>query len=94
MSQSHSPLDTTLEVVDSSVPSSVVCKWLNVILDLNGILCVSKERRFLPKGQVYNLVSNVHSSVLPVVVDLKAVFVRPQCLDFLRNLNFITNVSV
>ena len=94
MSQSHSPLDAALEAVDRSVPSRVVGRWLNVILDLNGILCVSKERRFLPKDQVYNLVSNAHSSVLPAAVGPKAVFVRPHCLDFLRELNLIANVSV
>ena len=30
-------------------PSRAVNRWLNVILDLNGILCVCEEYRFLPK---------------------------------------------
>ena len=30
-------------------PSRVVSRWLNVVLDLNGILCVCVEYRFLPR---------------------------------------------
>jgi hypothetical protein len=28
-------------------------KWLNVVLDLNGILCVCQEKRLMPKSQAY-----------------------------------------
>lgn len=93
-SQSLSPLDAAPADIGPSVPSRVAAKWLNVILDLNGILCVSKDRRLMPENQVYNLVSNSHSSVLPAAIGIKAVFVRPHCHDFLRELSLIANVSV
>jgi hypothetical protein len=90
-SQSLSPLDAAPAGVGHP---RVAGKWLNVILDLNGILCVSKDRRFMPENQVYNVVSNAHSSVLPAAIGIKAVFVRPHCHDFLRELTLIANVSV
>ena len=93
-SPSHSPVDAAVEAIDRPITSKVVGRWLNVILDVNGILCVSKEKRLMPKDQGYNLVSNAHSSVLPALVGPKAVFVRPHCLQFLRELNLIANVSV
>ena len=69
-------------------------RWLNIILDLNGILCVCKERRYLPKEQLYNDLSQPHSAVLPAVVGPKAVYVRPHCQPFLRELALIAYISV
>lgn len=94
VSCSHIAVDAALEAVGRSIPLRVTSRWLNVILDLNGILCVCKDRRVVPKDQVYNLVSNAHSSVLPAPIGPKAVFVRPHCLDFLRELTAIAYVSV
>ena len=69
-------------------------KWLNVILDLNGILCVCEEKRFLPRNQQYNTVRGRHSSTVPSIVGPKAVFVRPSCLRFLENLSRFADISV
>jgi hypothetical protein len=63
------------------VLSSNVPRWLNVIVDLNGILCscVQKssgsrkgyqQKRFFPKGFV-------HSASVPMCIGPKAVYIRP-----------------
>ena len=93
-SLSHSRVGAAVEPVDHAFLSSVVGRWLNVILDLNGILCVCLEQRHMAKDQVYNDISQPHSSVLPTVVSPKAVYVRPHCLDFLRELSLVAYVSV
>ena len=82
------------EIVDRSFQTRVVGRWLNVILDLNGILCVSKERRHMPKDQVYNGISYPHSAVVPAAVGPKAVFVRPHCHEFLRDLCLVAYVTI
>lgn len=94
ISHLHSPLDAPLEAVSRSVLTRVADKWLNVILNLNGILCVSKERGLLPKDQVYNLISNTQSFVVRFAIDLKTVFVWLHYLEFLCELNMIANISV
>jgi hypothetical protein len=43
---------------------------------------------------VYNDISQPHSSVLPAAVGPKAVYVRPHCLEFLRELSLVAYVSV
>ncbi len=93
-SLSQSGVGAAVEPVDHAFLSSAVGRWLNVILDLNGILCVCLDRRHMAKDQVYNDISQPHSSVLPAVVGPKAVYVRPHCLDFLRELSLVAYVSV
>jgi hypothetical protein len=61
-------------------------KWLNVVLDLNGILCVCKEKRQMPKGQVYVDGLRPHSGTFSSLVGPKAVFVRPSFQRFFRKL--------
>ena len=70
--------------VERIIPSSsrVVSRWLNVVLDLNGILCVCAEYRFLPKIALWNLKSAPHSSLVPSKIGPKEVYVRPLCFKF------------
>jgi len=68
-------------------------KWLNVVLDLNGILCVTKDIK--SKGGYYNTVgetSKGHSTVVPTIVGKKRVYTRPNCLEFLSELGKIAIV--
>ena len=54
-------------------------KWLNVVLDLNGILCVCKEKRLMPSGTWYVVGNMLHSSNVPHLVAKKVVFFRLSC---------------
>ena len=81
----------------SSSPSpglSLSFKWLNVVLDLSGILCVYEEKRFLPSDQQYINCKGPHSTTVPTIVGPKAVFVCPSCLRFLWELSKFAVISV
>ena len=79
-----------------SIPSLLraVSRWLNVVLDLNGILCVCEEYRFLSKIQLWNLESNLHSSSILVKIGPKAVYVRPLCSTFLRAVSDFADITI
>ena len=79
-----------------SIPSPLraVSRWLNVVLDLNGILCVCEEYRFLPKIQSWNPKSNSHSSSIPAKIGPKAVYIRPLCSTFLRAVSDFANITI
>ena len=74
-------------------PSRAVSRWLNVVLDLNGILCVCEEYKYLPKIHSWNPESNPHSSV-PTKIGPKAVYVRPSCSRFLSALSDFVDIIV
>ena len=69
-----------------SIPflSRAVSRWLNVVVDLNGILCICEEYRFLPKTKSWNPESNPHSSSIDAKIGPKAVYVHLSCFPFLR----------
>jgi hypothetical protein len=75
-------------------PSRKNLKWLNVVLDLNGILCVCKEERLMPSGTRYVVGNMPHSSNVPHLVAKKAVFVCPSCRRFLRELGNVANITI
>ena len=75
-------------------PSRAVSRWLNVVLDLNGILCVCEEYKYLPKIHSWNFESNPHSSSIPVKIGPKAVYVRPSCSKFLSALSDFADIIV
>ena len=75
-------------------PSRAVSRWLNVVLDLNGILCVCAEYRFLPRIAAWNLESAPHSSLVPARIGPKAVYVRPSCSTFLSALSGFADITV
>ena len=74
-------------------PSRAVSRWLNVVLDLNEILCVCEEYRFLPKIQVWNLESNPHSSV-PAKIGPKPVYVHPSCSTFFKAVSDFADITI
>ena len=77
-----------------SIPysSRAISRWLNVVLDLNGILYVC-EYRFLPNIQAWNPESNPHSSI-PAKIGPKAVYVRPSCSTFLRAMFDFADITI
>ena len=82
--------------VDRITPSlsRAVSRWLNVILDLNGILCVCMEYKFLSKIVVWNLESTPHSSSVPTRIGPKAVYIRPSCSTFMSALSCFADITV
>ena len=75
-------------------PSRAVSRWLNVVLDLNGILFVCAEYRFLPRIAAWNPKSTPHSSSVPARIGPKAVYVRSSCSTFLSVLSGFADITV
>jgi hypothetical protein len=69
-------------------------KWLNVVLDLNGILCVCLEERLLPRGQTYIVGKKPHSDTVPFLVGPKAVYIRPSCKRFFTELGNVADITI
>ena len=57
-------------------------KWINIILDLNGIMCVAEEWKSKGSIKQFNHQSEPHSATIPTIVGPKVVYVRPGCLAF------------
>ena len=70
-------------------------KWINVVLDLNGILCVCKDwkSKELSHKKLRHF-SQPHSATEPALVGPKAVWVKPNCSNFLTELRRFAIVSV
>jgi hypothetical protein len=64
------------------------------VLDLNGIFCVCLEARLLPRGQMYVVDKKPHSSTVPFLVGPKAVYIRPSCKRFLRELGNVADITI
>ena len=74
------------ECVPKGVSSKVLTsppKWLNIVLNINGILCHCIEKA-ATRGMhfVNDLKQGIHSPTFPTIVRLKAVFTRPFCMSF------------
>ena len=75
-------------------PYKANMKWLNVVLDLNGILCLYKEKKQMPKRQVYVDGLRPHSGTFSSLIALKAVFVHPSFQWFFRKLGNVFKGSI
>ena len=69
-------------------------KWMNVVLDLNGLLCVTEDWKSKGPGKVYNPLSEPNLATIGAKVGPKAITVRRECFTFLRELLKIAFVSV
>jgi hypothetical protein len=59
-------------------------KWLNIVLDINGILCHCIEKKAMNRMPFVNSVQQgIHSTTVPTTVDPKAVFMQPGLFEFL-----------
>ena len=75
-------------------PAKVVKPWLNLVFDLNGILCVCEEFRSRSRDQAFIACTLPHSSTVPAKVGPKLVYVRPGCKAFLGAVSKFATVSV
>ncbi|KAG0594904.1 hypothetical protein M758_UG120800 [Ceratodon purpureus] len=66
--------------------------WLNVVLDLNGILCSSTP--IWPGQSFVGHDLSIHSASKRAVVGPKLVCVRPNCADFLRRSSTFATITV
>nr|PNR49410.1 hypothetical protein PHYPA_011306 [Physcomitrium patens] len=83
-----------LEDLGHPLRSRAVDKWLNVVPDLNGILCVCEDWKSNRSTKQYSNSSAPHSATIGAIVGMKAVYVRPNCLNFLAELGKIGRISV
>ena len=82
------------EDLGRSLRSTAVRKWLNVVLDLNGILCVCEDWKSNKSTKQYNDSFAPQSATVGTVVGMKVVYVCPNCLNFLEELGRIASISV
>jgi hypothetical protein len=98
------PLDPQVETVGDRcskftvVESAIVPRWLNVILDLIGVLrsCIQKStvtRRGLQQKNYYTE-GFVHSATIPTYVGTKAIYVRPSLADFVRRVSEFADIMI
>jgi hypothetical protein len=72
----------------SPVVLTIPAKWLNIVLDIKGILCHYMEKAGTNKMLfVYNVRQGIHSSTVPTIIGPKAVFTRPGLLEFLTEIS-------
>jgi Zn-finger domain-containing protein len=69
-------------------------KWLNIIMDLNGILFVCIEERLMRRGQTYVIGTKPYSSVVPYLVRPKAIYVCPASRRILRELSNMADIII
>ena len=63
-------------------------KWLNIVLDINGILCHCMEKAGTSRMLfVYDVKQGIHSSTIFTIVGPKAIFTHPSLLKFLTKIS-------
>jgi hypothetical protein len=66
-------------------------KWLNVVFDLNGVLCESEGQGPHLKKAYHQVHDNIFSDRVPTIIGTKAVFVRPNVREFLEEVSRISH---
>ena len=69
-------------------------KWLNVVLDLNGILCVCLEERLMSQRQAYVVGKKPHSGTVPFLVGPKALYICLSCKMFLTIFSNVADITI
>ena len=79
-----------------SIGCRLSSKWLNIVLDLNGILCQCVERSSASRhGRTVHEDQHVYSLQIPTLVDLKGVYYHLRVREFLRFISgFVARVVV
>jgi hypothetical protein len=82
-----------VERVSVNVP-----QWLNIILDLNGVLssCVQKSivTRWGSQQKNFYVEGFVHSTTIPTCVGSKVLYVHPGLVDFVRRVSGFVDITV
>jgi hypothetical protein len=76
--------------VSSVVPTSPT-KWLNIVLDINGILCHCMEKAAI-RGMLFvnDVKQGIRLPTVPTIVGPKAVFTRPSLHEFFTEISEFT----
>jgi hypothetical protein len=69
-------------------------KWLNVVMDLNGIICVCLKERLLLRGQMYVVGKKPHFGTVPFLIGPKAVYFCLSCKRFLIKLGNVADITI
>jgi hypothetical protein len=82
----------------AAIESVNVQRWLNVILDLNGVLCSCVKKNNVtrrgPQQKPYYAEGFLHSATIPTCVGSKAVYVRPGLEKFIRRVTRFADITV
>ena len=80
----------------SPIVLTTKAKWLNFVLDINGILCHCVEKVETSKMLfVYDVKHGIRSSTIPTIIGPKAVFTHPRLLKFLTEISkFATHIFI
>jgi len=65
--------------------------WLNIVFNLNGVLCQSALKSYGEKFKPYKLEDNVLYYWNTTIIGTKADFTRQNVAEFLRQVSKITN---
>ena len=75
-----------------------VPRWLNVILDLNGVLCSCVQKntvtRRTSQQKPFYAEGFVHSATVPTCVGPKAIYVRPGVAAFVRRVSEFADITI
>jgi hypothetical protein len=80
----------------SSVVSTSPTKWLNIVLNINGILCYCIEKA-ATRGMLFvnDVKQEIHSPMVPTIVGPKAVFMHPGLHEFFTEISeFVPHVLI
>lgn len=65
-----------------------------MVFDLNGVLCQCEPKSSVKGGEAHRPEDNVFSHREPTIIGTKAVYVRPNVREFLREVSGISNCIV
>ena len=78
-----------------AVQSRASSKWLNIVLDLNGVLCQCIERSTaIQRGRTFIPEQHTYSSKYPTIIGPKGVFCRPRVREFLDSISEFARIVV
>jgi hypothetical protein len=82
----------------ATIESANVLQWLNVILDLNGVLCSCVQKSTVtrrgPQQKLYYVEGFLHSATIPTCVGPKAIYICPGLAKFIRRVTRFANITV
>jgi hypothetical protein len=80
------------KIIPSKSKASI--KYLNLVVDLNRILCVCQEKKPILRRQVYMDGSRPNFNIVPYLTGSKTVFICPSCQRFLRELSNVADITI
>jgi hypothetical protein len=82
----------------ATIESANVQRWLNVILDLNGILCSCVQKSTVtrqgPQQKLFYTEGFLHSATISTCVGPKAIYIRLGLANFIRKVTGFADITV